>query len=185
MKLQALDASLVVQVVRVDPRGDDRDPGLAVFLRVLDLGAELQRLDHLAVLLRLKTVYVEKLPIAPPTDEAQAEDAVGHLLSITRSGQEARRDVLDWLQLEYGVEKSGQKLEVFARLEPDAFVEEVRKRRPKSDGPLTPAGLKALRTGYEETAVPVRESRAKATRLEGRLRSPSTPPTASRPGRWT
>jgi hypothetical protein len=71
--------------------------------------------------------------------------------------------------VEYGVEKPGQKLEDFAHLEPDAFVAEVRKRRPKSEGPLTPAGLKALRTGYEETVLPVREGRTEAARLENRL----------------
>ncbi|WP_166398170.1 Eco57I restriction-modification methylase domain-containing protein [Rubrobacter marinus] len=116
-------------------------------------------------------VLMEKLPIASPTDKtrAEAEDAVGRLVSITRSEQEARRDLLDWLRVEYGVEKPGGKLEDYARLEPDAFVAEVRKRRPKSEGPLTPARLKALRAGYEETAEPVREGRTEAARLEARL----------------
>ena len=114
---------------------------------------------------------MEKLPIAQPTDEArsEAEKAVGRLVGITRSDQEARRDLLDWLRVEFGIEKPGQKLEDFAALDADAFVEEVRKRRPKGEGRLSPAALRELRSGYAEVAVPVREGREEAALLERRL----------------
>ncbi len=67
------------------------------------------------------------------------------------------------------MEKPGQKLEDFAALDADAFVEEVRKRRPKSEGRLTPAAFRDLRSGYTEMATPVREERAEAAALERRL----------------
>jgi hypothetical protein len=66
-------------------------------------------------------------------------------VEITRSGQEARRDLLDWLRVEFGVEKPGQKLEHFAALDTDA------------------------RSGYSEVAIPVCEGREEAVRLEIRL----------------
>ncbi len=121
--------------------------------------------------LAMDIVAVEKLPIAPPTDEAraEAEDAIGRLVAFTRAEQEARRDLLDWLRVEYGVEKPGQKLQDFAALGGDAFVEEVRKRRPKDAGRLSPAGLRELRAGYAETSTPVREGQAEAAKLEKRL----------------
>lgn len=99
--------------------------------------------------LSMDSAYVEKLPIAPSTDEvrAEAEEAGERLVGITRSDQEARRDLLDWLRMEFGIEKPGQKLENFAALDADAFVEEVRKRRPRSEGRLAPAALKDLRAG--------------------------------------
>ncbi len=111
---------------------------------------------------------MEKLPIVPPTDEArgEAEEAVGRLISLSGVEREARRGALDWLSVEFGVAKPGQKLENFAALDADAFVEEVRKRRPKSDGRLTPGSLRDLRSGYEEGSAPVREARAEAARLE-------------------
>jgi hypothetical protein len=77
--------------------------------------------------------------------------------------------MLDWLRTEFGVEKPGQKLEDFASLGADAFVDEVRKRRPRSEGRLTPATLRDLRSGYTEIATPVREDRAEAAKLERRL----------------
>jgi hypothetical protein len=121
--------------------------------------------------LRLIDSFTETLPIAPPPDEirAEAEPAVGRLISLAKSGQEARRDMLDWLRTEFGVEKPGQKLEDFASLDADAFIEEVRKRRPRSAGRLTPATLKVLRAGYEEMATPAHEGRIEAANLERKL----------------
>src|SRR5262249_53724476 len=102
--------------------------------------------------LRLKNIYMEQLPIAPPTDatRAEVEPAVQRLIAITRANQEARRDTMDWLRTEFGIETPGQKLEAFASLDDTTFVEEVRKRRPKSAGKLSPAALRALRDGYAE-----------------------------------
>ncbi len=114
---------------------------------------------------------MEKLPIAPPTDEVreEAENAVARLISLTTTERDARRDTLDWLRIEFGVHKPGQKIEDFAALDPGAFVEEVRKRRPKDEGRLTPGSLRDLRSGYGEGAAPIREARAEAAKLESRL----------------
>jgi hypothetical protein len=121
--------------------------------------------------LRLKNIYTETLPIAPPTDEVRTEagSAVERLVEITNSEQQARRAMLDWLRTEFGVEKPDQKLADFAALDAGAFVEEVRKRRPKNEGRLTPGALRDLRAGYAEMARPVREDRAEAASLEKRL----------------
>lgn len=115
--------------------------------------------------------FAETLPIAPPTDEArgEAEEAVGRLISLAGSGQEARRDTLDWLRIEFGVEKPGQKLGDFAVLGPDAFVEEVRKRRPRGEGRLTPSALRDLKGGYADMAEPVRQAKTEAASLEREL----------------
>lgn len=91
------------------------------------------------------------------------------MISFARSGQEARRDTLDWLRVEFGVEKPGQKLEDFATLGPDTFVDEVRKRRPKGEGRLTPGALHDLKSGYAEMSGPVREARTEAADLERKL----------------
>jgi hypothetical protein len=114
---------------------------------------------------------METLPIAPPTDalRAEVEPAVEQLIAITRANQEARRDTLDWLHTQFDIEKPGQKLEAFAALSSDAFIAEVRKRRPKGAGPLKPAALKALREGYADLATPVQQRQATAQQLERRL----------------
>ena len=114
---------------------------------------------------------MSSIPIAPPTDaiRAEVEPAVERLIAITRANQEARRDTLDWLRTEFGIETPGQRLEAFAALDEAAFVEEVRKRRPKAAGKLSPAALRALRDGYAEQATPVQQRQAEALKLERRL----------------
>ena len=121
--------------------------------------------------LRLKNIYTETLPIAPPTQEAQgeAEEAAGVWSRSRDPGRWSGDDTPNWLRVEFGVEKPGQKLEDFATLGPDAFVEEVRKRRPKGEGRLTPGALRDLKSGYAEMAGPVREARSEAAGLERRL----------------
>jgi len=97
------------------------------------------------------------------------EQVVGRLISLTRADQEARRDTLNWLRMEFGIEKPGQKLDDFAAIGPEAFVEEVRKRRPKGEGRLTPGSLRDLRSGYSEMAEPVQQARVEAATLERKL----------------
>jgi len=111
------------------------------------------------------------LPIAPPSDDirAEVEPAVARLIAITRDNMEARGATLDWLRAEFSVDAPGQRLEDFAQLDADAFVEEVRKRRPKAAGALTPATLKALKSGYAEQAMPLRRRHAEAAVLERAL----------------
>ena len=121
--------------------------------------------------LRFFSDFVERIPVAQPTDimRAEVEPAVARLVAIAQANQEARRDTLDWLRTEFGVEAPGQKLEAFAQLDEVAFVDEVRKRRPKSAGVLSVSGLKALRHGYNEQATPMRERQGEAMKLERRL----------------
>jgi hypothetical protein len=65
--------------------------------------------------------------------------------------------------------KKGQKLEDFTGLGPDAFIEEVCKRRPEGEGHLTPGSLRDLRSGYAEMAEPVKRARTEAAGLERKL----------------
>ncbi|MGB3207683.1 MAG: Eco57I restriction-modification methylase domain-containing protein, partial [Crinalium sp.] len=123
--------------------------------------------------LRLIYSFIETLPIAPPTDEirTEVEEIVTRLIEITKINREAYRDVLEWLQITYKIEKLGQKLEKFANLELNEVVDEVRKRmrKTKSSDPLSPATLKALKEAYNEYAPAIQIRRAEALKLEHRL----------------
>lgn len=121
--------------------------------------------------LQLIYSFVETLPIAPPTDEARgkAEGIVGEPIASAQAGSETKSRALDWLAVEFGIEKPGKTLEDIAALDADSFIPEVRKRRLKSEGRLTPGGLGDLWSGYEELAVPAKEGRVKSIILERRL----------------
>lgn len=82
-------------------------------------------------------------------DEA-AETAVRRLIDITASQQQTQRTMLDWLRVEYALEKPSQKLASLIDLDSDALVAEVKKLRGKKQ-PLTPASLAALCTEHTRT----------------------------------
>ena len=121
--------------------------------------------------LRLKTIYTETLPIAPPSEatRAEAEPAVARLIAIAQEQQEARRTLSGWLRTEFGVESPGARLEEVDVLDEQAFLEEVHKRRPKTAGRLSPAALSDLRKGRADLATPTTQRRSEALVLERRL----------------
>jgi hypothetical protein len=114
---------------------------------------------------------VESLPIARPTDEirAESETAVKRLIALTNNRRAALRDLLDWLKVEYGVEKPGQTLEAFNGVSEETFIEETRKRRPKQAAKLTPGGLRALRETHAEYTALVSGIDRETGTLERRL----------------
>ena len=90
------------------------------------------------------------------------EEIAGVLDAYLPSENEAQVEDL----VEFGVEKPGRKLEDFASLGPDTFVDEVRKRRPKGAGRLTPGALRNLKSGYAEMAGATGEIRGRGPRTQ-------------------
>ena len=112
-----------------------------------------------------KIVHV---PIPRPNTQqlGATAPAVESIVELTRTSAEATAAVLDLLRVEYDVETLGQALGDFANLGSDAFVHEVKKRRPKKGAPLSPAGLKALRALFEAEAPGIIEKRTRILDLE-------------------
>ena len=83
-----------------------------------------------------KGELMELLPIAPATDaiRAEVEPAVQRLIALANADRQRSATVLDWLRIEFGVEKPGQRLEALAALDRDGFVHEVTRRRPVPPG---------------------------------------------------
>ncbi|MBD2269555.1 Eco57I restriction-modification methylase domain-containing protein [Anabaena sp. FACHB-1391] len=120
---------------------------------------------------------METLPIAQPTEEtrAEVEAIVTRLIEITKINRQVYKDVLDWLQIEYKIEKLGNKLEDFATLEFPDFVDEVRKRMPKqknakkSSDPLSIPAFTALRQAYNDYVPEINSRKNETVKLEQRL----------------
>ncbi|MFN6032696.1 MAG: Eco57I restriction-modification methylase domain-containing protein, partial [Dolichospermum sp.] len=120
---------------------------------------------------------METLPIAQPTEQirAEVEAIVTRLIEITKLNGQVYQDVLDWLQIEYKIEKLGNKLEDFATLEFSEFVEEVRKRIPKqknakkSSDPLSIPAFTALRQAHNDYVPAINSRKNEAVKLEQRL----------------
>ncbi|MCK6572021.1 hypothetical protein L6V77_13105 [Myxococcota bacterium] len=97
---------------------------------------------------------------------ARVEECVDALVALTARENEAIAGVLDVLRVEYGVDAPGNALADFPAMASDAFVAEVRKRRPRSTGPMAPAALKHLRGLYDSEVPALLRARAEARALE-------------------
>jgi hypothetical protein len=113
---------------------------------------------------------MEGLPIAEPSASvrAAAEMAVRRLIEITSCQQQTQRTLLDWLRVEYAIEKPNNKLLAVAELDSDTWVGEVKRIRGKKR-PLTAAGLHALRAEYTRSIEPARALAAETLKLERAL----------------
>lgn len=113
---------------------------------------------------------MESLPIAKPSDfiRRKTEKAVNRLVDITQAQQETRRNILDWLRVEYEIEKPTMKLQSPVGLDCDSFVAEIKKIRGKKKL-LTAAALKALRDEYARSIEPARKLAAEALTLESEI----------------
>jgi hypothetical protein len=110
---------------------------------------------------------MESLPIARPADpvRCKTEKAVDRLVKIAGKQQETRRAVLDWLRLQYEIDKPSLKLQAPIDLDSDGFVAEVAKVRGKKKS-LTAAALKVLRDEHAQTIEPARKLAAEALKVE-------------------
>ncbi len=118
-----------------------------------------------------KGELMETLPIAPPTDtiRAEVEPAVERLIALTREQRKATNEVLDWLSIEFDVKEPGQRLRAFTSLDEDTFAKEVKRRRPRSVGSLSPASLHILRDTYAQHVPYIRSLEREVKRLEQQL----------------
>jgi hypothetical protein len=111
--------------------------------------------------------YVQDLPIPSANESMRIEvcTAVERIFESTKSIQEGGRAILDWLRLEFGIDKPSQKLQDVARLDADGLAAEVKKARGKKN-PLTVAGLKALKAEHPRSIAPLQTLAAEVRGLE-------------------
>jgi hypothetical protein len=120
--------------------------------------------------LRFFKPVVNNLPIPEPTpvQRKNSESAVRRLIEIASTQQQTQRTLLDWLSVEYAIEKPTNKLQALTELDSDTLVAEVKRIRGKKH-PLTAAGVKDLRAEHTRTIEPTRALAAEALQLERTL----------------
>ena len=78
--------------------------------------------------------------------------------------------MLDWLRVEYAIEKPSNKLLALTELDSNTWVSEVKRLRGKKQ-PLSSAGLHALRDEFTRTVEPARALAAETLTLERKLKA--------------
>jgi hypothetical protein len=117
--------------------------------------------------LRMFSSFMETLPIVEP-DPATRDgiaDRVRQLLDIARARQTAVGALRDWLDVEFVIEKPGQKLSEPHEITLDEFVAEVKKRRLEKST-VSSTELQRLRAEYQAVVVPMQNEARRALTLE-------------------
>lgn len=106
--------------------------------------------------LRLFSPFMESLvvPLAESRAMEAAEQLVARLTGLHEREYEARLALLDWLQVEHGVDNPSRRLSEPFALSSDELVAEVRRARGKRR-PLSAAALGSLRAEHARTVAPV------------------------------
>ena len=114
---------------------------------------------------------MEGLPIAEPTPalRTEIEEHAAEALDLTGEAQTASRELMDWLRVEFDIDKPGQRLVEYQDLSADEFAAEVRKRRPKSAARLSPKALADLAATHAQYAEPERARAVRLRTLEQRI----------------
>jgi hypothetical protein len=114
--------------------------------------------------------YVEQIPIPRPADGQRevAQEIVGRLTQSSEEQHVMQNTILDWLRVEFNIEKASLKLHVPTELDSDAFVAEVKRIRGKKN-PLSVTALKSLRDEHVRTIEPARARATEALQLERQL----------------
>jgi hypothetical protein len=113
---------------------------------------------------------LEGLPIARPGDEIRKAVEVGaqRLIDITAEQHAGRRAVLDWLRVEFGIDKPSLRLQDVAALDADTLAAEVKKARGKKS-PLSVAQVKTLKDEHARSVAPLQALAAEAREAERRV----------------
>ncbi len=120
--------------------------------------------------LRFIKDYARTLPIPSPTAQQLEATQVGveRLIEINTARHGTVRTMVDWLKVEYEIDKPSKKLQDLLALNSDTLIAEVKTLRGKSR-PLTAAALKALRDEDSQTLAPARVLAAEAVKLEHQM----------------
>lgn len=117
--------------------------------------------------LRLIRSTVNEIPIANPAPELK-EEIRGHvreLIALAERRQAAMSQLLDWLEVEFGVAKPGKQLQAAYQLTRDNFLAAVRERS-EGDGRLTSEEVGALTQEYQDVLQPLRSRQQTAAAHE-------------------
>ena len=90
------------------------------------------------------------------------------LIEITSRQWQTQRTLLEWLRVEYAIEKPSTKLLAATELNSDTWVGEVKRIRGKKL-PLTAAGVHVVQDEYTRTIEPARALAAETLNLERTL----------------
>jgi len=113
---------------------------------------------------------MENLTIPTPSLDirSETETLVARLIELKGQRTQGTRDVLNWLRVEFGIEKASQKLQALSVLGSNELADEVKKLRGRK-ATMSVAEVKRLAEEHKQSVLPLHENFRESDRLEHRV----------------
>ena len=101
---------------------------------------------------KARIFHYYKLPIKKIFSEGQQPfiEKADVMLNLNQKFHHAQNEFLDWLKIQYGLEKQSKKLESFYELDEEAFFAELKKKLPKENKNISPKQTGEIKQYFED-----------------------------------
>ena len=101
----------------------------------------------------LNPLKLRQLPIPKIIDKDIQQpfiEKADRMMDLNKQFHHAQNEFLDWLKIQYGLEKQSKKLESFYELDEEAFFVELKKKLPKENKNLSPKQTGEIKQYFED-----------------------------------
>jgi hypothetical protein len=101
---------------------------------------------------QIKGTNLSKIPIKEISIESQQPfiEKADQMIDLNKQFHRTQKEFLDWLKIQYGLEKQSKKLESFYALDEKAFFAELKKKLPKENKNISPKQTGEIKQYFED-----------------------------------
>jgi len=93
---------------------------------------------------------LREFPIKLPDNPQPFIEKADQMIDLNKQFHQTQNEFLDWLKIQYGLEKQSKKLESFYELDEEAFFVELKKKLPKENKNLSPKQTGEIKQYFED-----------------------------------
>ncbi len=93
---------------------------------------------------------LREFPIKLPDNQQPFIEKADRMLYLNKQFHQTQKEFLDWLKIQYGLEKVSKKLESFYALDEEGFFAELKKKRPKENKNISPKQTGEIKQYFED-----------------------------------
>ncbi len=97
-----------------------------------------------------KNLFEIPLPNIPPSQQYIFIGKADRMIDLNKQFHHNQKEFLDWLKINYGLEKQSKKLESFYELDEEAFFAELKKKLPKENKNISPKQTGEIKLYFED-----------------------------------
>ena len=93
---------------------------------------------------------LREFPIKLPDNQQPFIEKADQMIDLNKQFHQTQKEFLDWLKIQYGLEKQSKKLESFYALGEEAFFAELKKKLPKENKNISPKQTGEIKQYFED-----------------------------------